>query len=467
MGIHRAVKTMSEGRRRVAMIGLDAVDLDFVRGNLGSLPVLKRALDTGLIRRLRSTADDLAGSVWPTFYTGTLPGQHGLYHHLQWSAEQMQIRRVSEDWLYCEPFWHKLSRTGLRTIAIDVPMTFQPKATNGAEVISWGSHDALRPFASYPDDLGRTVRAKFGHHPMGNEFPLNKSEGVLDQIRRELVEGASKKGELACWLAREPWDFFITVFGECHRGGHLLWPSEGARPTALLEVYQAVDRALGSLLELMAPTADVFLFAVHGMGPNLCQEHLLTHVMDIVNERFAGASEISPAARRSRSLIPWLRERLPPGIQNAIARRVPVGVRDGVMNHSVIDGHDWARDAGAGGARGPQRIRALQHPRPREAGHARPGFGPTASLSGPSHSLSQYLPIARRSTARPGCDRSPVGASRRSLPSLAGSDHQVDARAACCGSPVRRAAECPGGTDHQSRGQPPARRLLHRVAAGN
>ncbi len=333
---------MTDTQRRVAMIGLDAVDLDFVRSNLAALPNLRRALECGVTRPLHSTADELAGSVWPTFYTRTRPGQHGLYHHLQWDASSMQMRRASEDWLYSEPFWYELGRRGLRTVALDVPMTFRPRPINGTEIISWGSHDELRPFSSCPPELGRQVRARFGRHPMGYEFPLNKTAGVLEQVRQGLVEGARRKGELAAWLAAEPWDFFIAVFGEAHRGGHLLWPSDGIPPTALLDVYQAIDGAVGTLIDRLTPAAHVYLFAVHGMGPNHSQEHLLPILLKIVNARFTGTSENSGGGR-SRSLIPWLRQNLPPGVQNAIARMVTTQARDSVMNHSIIDGHDWTQ----------------------------------------------------------------------------------------------------------------------------
>jgi predicted AlkP superfamily phosphohydrolase/phosphomutase len=65
-------------------------------------------------------------------------------------------------------------------------------------------------------------------------------------------------------------------------------------------------------------------------------------LLKIVNARFNGTTE-SIGGGRSRSLIPWLRQNLPPGVQNAIARMVTTQARDSVMNHSIIDGHDWTR----------------------------------------------------------------------------------------------------------------------------
>ena len=76
---------------KLAMIGFDAADVDYIRSQLPSLPNFRRAFDSGLSRRLRSPADLLPGSVWPTFYTARSPGEHGVYHIVQWDADAMRL----------------------------------------------------------------------------------------------------------------------------------------------------------------------------------------------------------------------------------------------------------------------------------------------------------------------------------------------------------------------------------------
>jgi hypothetical protein len=95
----------------------------------------------------------------------------------------------------------------------------------------------------------------------------------------------------------------------------------------------------------------VILFALHGMGRNTSQEHFMPDIMDRVNARFItgdGAAEAGQPAQRAgqRGLVRLLRERVPAGVQNAIARAVPVGVRDAVVSRQVSGGHDWARTPG-------------------------------------------------------------------------------------------------------------------------
>ncbi len=335
------------------MIGLDAAELSFIQRHLASLPHLRRILESGTLHRLGSTARELPGSVWPTFYTGTLPGAHGIYHHLQWDPDAMRIRRVSADWLYAEPFWYALERRGLRVAAIDVPMTFPSRLDRGTEIINWGSHDELGPFRTRPDWLAGEIGRRFGRHPMGSEIPVRKSPAQLERIRRDLVAGARRKSALSRWvLERAEWDFYLTVFGETHRGGHLLWAESEPESGDLLDVYRAVDQSVGEVLDALKDRFDtIILFALHGMGWNSSQEHFMPKIMDRVNARFLPPDGIRPGDRVTplpgqRSLTRVLRERLPAGLQNAIARRVPVPVRDHVVSRQVTAGHDWNRTPG-------------------------------------------------------------------------------------------------------------------------
>lgn len=340
-------------QRRLAMIGLDASDLGFIQPHSNELPNLRRILAGGALHTFRSTADRLTGSVWPTFYTESNPGEHGMYHHLQWDARAMRIRRVTQEWLGMEAFWQELSRRGVRVTSVDVPLTFPAREVSQViEILNWGSHDQLGDVSCRPRRLEPEFR-RFGSHPMGIEIPVGKSVSELEKIRDELVRGAKRKGELLLWaLEREPWDLFIGVFGETHRGGHILWPdgpgTETIPPGALLDVYRAVDAALGEVLR--APSlagAGLIVFSIHGMGPNVSQEHFVPEVMDLVNAGFAGGAPAGPVKKEApRGFVRMLRERVPASIQNRIARLVPVAVRDEVMSQSVVGGQDWSRTSG-------------------------------------------------------------------------------------------------------------------------
>ncbi|MGZ5720610.1 MAG: alkaline phosphatase family protein [Burkholderiales bacterium] len=337
---------------KVMMIGLDAGSLDFIEASLSSLPNLRRAVENGVRRRLRSRSSELLpAAAWPTLYTGTPPGDHGFYYPMQWDPNSMSLRPVADS-LYCEPFWYELERRGHRVVALDVPETWPSRLQRGIEVTDWGAHDALSEFSARPADLAAEIRRRFGKHPIGREIPVRKTIRQLAQMRDDLIKGVRRKGELARWLlAQREWDFFIGVFGETHRAGHLFWPSpssEGRHHPAgeLLDVYRAVDEEIGRLLETVnLEDTTVIICSAHGMGANASQEHFTRKIMDRVNERFhpAGSASISQPGPRQRSLMRVLREKLPARVQHAVAQAMPVAVRNFVVDQAITGGHDWSR----------------------------------------------------------------------------------------------------------------------------
>src|SRR5262249_16914419 len=226
----------------------------------------------------------------------------------------------------------------------------------------WATHDETQGFTVHPPELEREIRRQFGGRQMGPEIPVQKSLKQLKRLRSEAVQSAVNKGAFVKWLlGRQEWDFFITVFGETHPGGHLFWPMPGnhtngsrVREEALLDCYLAVDRALGEVVQSCLDANTVLVvFSVHGMGPDTSQDHFTRAIMDRVNERFGvrhfdarTASNLLTAIPRPRRVMRVLRQRLPPGLQHAIGPPVPLRWRDAVVNRAVTAGYDWGRTPG-------------------------------------------------------------------------------------------------------------------------
>ena len=144
---------MTQKSPRLVMIGLDAAEPRLIEQWMadGSLPNIKRLRDRGSYGRLASSADWLAGSPWPTFYSGVLPDEHGFYHNLGWHPDRMKAVRPTPDDLPLTPFWRDLSRLGSRVIAVDVPMTYAHSRSTGLRspaghrTTGWCLHPPTRP----------------------------------------------------------------------------------------------------------------------------------------------------------------------------------------------------------------------------------------------------------------------------------------------------------------------------------
>ncbi|MBK8976574.1 MAG: alkaline phosphatase family protein [Planctomycetes bacterium] len=346
-------------RRKLLMIGVDAGDLVFIREHEDRLPTLRALLAEGTLTTLGTPAESLTSAVWPSFATGGSPGFHGIYYPMQWDPEQMTLRRVTDDWLGYEPFWYELARQGYGVTVLDAPFCPRSRLERGTEVLNWGSQECLGPFHSNRPELATEIRRRFGRHPMGDDVPLRQSAKGLEAVRRQLVTGAQRKAELACWLRdTTSWNLFVTVFAESHRGGHVLWPDFGGRPTdvppgALLDVYAAIDAGIGKLLDgIDRETTTVVVFSVHGMRTNYTQEHFVVPVMERLHRVYHGeaaapAGEAEPKGGGGGfNPMRMLRNAVPEKLQLMLAKALPASVRDFVVRRSLIGNLDWTRTLG-------------------------------------------------------------------------------------------------------------------------
>jgi predicted AlkP superfamily phosphohydrolase/phosphomutase len=351
------VKTSSGIDSRVLLISLDSADLDYIEPRLHALPNLRRVLGEGLVRRLATPADVMSASVWPTFYTGSLPGEHGHYFPIQWDPARMELRHVGRDWLDVEPFWRPLARAGLPVTTLDVQMTFPSRTPDGVEVVNWGSK-SLGDFHCNRPEVAREIERRFGTHVLEPDIPIEKSPERFAVIRKSLLAGVKKRGDLSRWLMQNTdWKLFVSVFQECHRAGHYFWtdtPAGSVAATddtdagdAMLEVHRALDAEIGAILDqvdLRSTTMSVF--SLLGMGPNRAQMHLVPDVLARINERFLKPGTAPTASRRKRSLMGILRDQLPAPVQERIALAVPVSVRDWVVKRTYTGAVDWRETPG-------------------------------------------------------------------------------------------------------------------------
>jgi predicted AlkP superfamily phosphohydrolase/phosphomutase len=143
-------------------------------------------------------------------------------------------------------------------------------------------------------------------------------------------------------MHREPWDFFMVVFGESHPAGHYLWhlhdPLHPAHPSggagrmghALREVYGAIDRAIGEIVSALDEHTTVLVLSVDGMGPNHSGSLLLEEMLKqrgllatAGDRRAPGSATVPPGADGSRGdLVKRLRNLVPGPLRLAISRHL-------------------------------------------------------------------------------------------------------------------------------------------------
>ena len=112
------------------------------------------------------------------------------------------------------------------------------------------------------------------------------------------------------YYAREPWDLFATAFADPHCVGHQCWhvrdanhPLHDPEAAALvgdpvMDVYVAIDAAIGRMLEDVDRETMVLVASCTGMGPNYTGNYVLDEILRRYHGHDEGVVLIEPVVHR-------------------------------------------------------------------------------------------------------------------------------------------------------------------------
>ena len=322
-------------KKRVLIFGIDGGTFNVIEPLLeaGRLPNLARFKAEGAAGVLYTVCPPLTAPAWATFQTGLNPGRHGVFDFLAPPGRGYHRRLQNASALRAARIFDTLSSADRTVGAVNVPLTFPPRAVNGFVVPGMLTPKFADEFL-YPPTLGAEMRA------VGDYFvdmdPAYFEEVAEEDFLRELrrVEGARKRVALYLWESKRP-DLFAVVFTGVDRLMHFYWD----RPELVREHYEWLDGTLGEFLE--AGDADVTAMVVsdHGFGPAEREVDLAGH---LVRRGFMTLHQKKgPSPRRFMDAVARLdafdlRKRLP--------RRWRAAARGRIMERlSVFAAVDWSR----------------------------------------------------------------------------------------------------------------------------
>lgn len=268
----------------VIAIGLDAAAPKLIEKFMsqGHLPILSNLRKQGTYAPLQNLDYYRAETPWTTFLTGCLPRQTGYWSPLKFDPHTYEAELIQAYDFHEYPPFYALDKD-YRVAVFDMPQTALSEQVNGLQVLAWGAHSAQTPSHSLPPEQFQAIVRKYGVHPgLHNDHANCYDLAALDKLEEILLTGIARRSAICQDLLRqEPWNLFLTVFGEIHAAGHFMWhlndtnhplyETVGCRASqdSLLKCYQAVDRAIGEILTQAPDNAHVIIFAAHGMDTNV------------------------------------------------------------------------------------------------------------------------------------------------------------------------------------------------------
>ena len=280
-------------QRKVAVFGLDGITFDLIQPWLdeGRLPNLARLIAGGASAHLRSTIPPVSASAWPSFFTGTNPGQHGLIDFTYPAHDSYDLKVSNSRTRAIPALWNIVNQAGGKAGVVSMPMTYPPEPIDGFMLCSFLTPSDDTQY-THPASLREEIATTVG------SFPLHMSEKGRGTDPRRFVQAVKemeveRARAVRYLLQHKPWDLFVYVFETTDNLQHEIWhvldkthPRHDADMAAaimpdIFDYYETVDRLLGEMVALVPDDALTVVLSDHGFGPF----HKFFHINNWLAER--------------------------------------------------------------------------------------------------------------------------------------------------------------------------------------
>jgi predicted AlkP superfamily phosphohydrolase/phosphomutase len=337
----------------LVILGLDAGDANLIEkwAKEGYLHNINSIMNRGCWGR--TTGVDLINEdgVWTRLFSGVSQKEHGFYYFRQLKTGSYDLYTVEKTEATKKVFWANYQGSDKKVALIDIPDLDCLPNLQGVQLFNWAVHNShYIPPSSYPGNLLATLNQKFGQPDNINEnFTSNLAEDK--KIYQRLKNRLARKGELCRYLlTQDSYDLIVAVFGECHTGGHQFWKyrpeAQGdekvTTPTeltyAIREIYQAIDREIGLILQELPPNASVVIASSVGLIDRYSTEGLIEDFCYKLGYQKAISDNNS-----ARSFLDILRHVIPETWRTFFSRHLPRDIKEKIFADTFRRKTDWSQ----------------------------------------------------------------------------------------------------------------------------
>ncbi|MDD5069868.1 MAG: alkaline phosphatase family protein [Candidatus Omnitrophica bacterium] len=273
--------------KKVFLLGLDGATFNVIYPLIkeGKLPNLAKIIKDGVYAYLDSTIPPLTPVAWPGMFTGKLPGKTGIFDFslptgkIDRKRPKPEVKRVNSSFIKTKSIWELLTERNMRSVVLDVPLTYPAYQINGvmiSRVMAADSKRTVYPQSLYKelkkqglilDDLTEKKEKTEDTHLSERKHCLKKEVTAAQkrQIKKErvnqMISGIDEKVKLVKYLNQtQEWDFFMAVFMEADQAGHGFWPDK----QKISKIYQRLDKAVGEIFSFLPKDCLKVIASDHG-----------------------------------------------------------------------------------------------------------------------------------------------------------------------------------------------------------
>jgi len=342
----------------LVIVGLDAGDPDLIQRwtQEGYLPTIASIMQRGCWGRISGPDLISTKGTWLSLFSGISRSEHGYYFNRQLKPGTYDCQRVTAQDAHALPFWWYLRGGSKKVAIIDAPDTYALMGVPGIQIADWATQQeyntAARPVSAKPASFLEDVHRLVGQKILIDAFKPNSHVHQDLEAYRLLLKRVEQKGMLCChFVTRDAYDLVVVGLVEAHTAAHRLWDyrPEGARHSdaanenselsnAIRDVYQAIDREIGLLLEQLTDKANIFITSLLGMKDQYPTNGLIAAFC-----RQLGYQSASGRAWGTVTPLAAIRRITPPQWRVSISRLLPVRMQEWLQADQFCNETHWGK----------------------------------------------------------------------------------------------------------------------------
>ncbi len=251
-------------RKKLLIISLDGFPFRLIQSvaEAGIMPFLKALFSHRSPEQMRSVFPTISCVAWATFLTGRNPGAHGIYGFIQKSDSGPFFIPDSRS-LAAPPVFKKLNAGGIRTVLMNVPVTYPPQRVDGVLVGGFLGVDVKK--IAYPPAVGTYLESVGYVIDVDTESGRAENQDVFLSLLQTALD---RRCEAFLQLTeQENWQYAHLHIMETDRLFHFFWSDVEksiSDPNRISAFFTHLDAQLEQVISSVEDDVEILLLSDHG-----------------------------------------------------------------------------------------------------------------------------------------------------------------------------------------------------------
>ena len=321
-----------------AIIGIDGATFRVIDEHRKSLPTFDVLMSNGYSSTLRSTDPPTTSVAWPAFATGRNPGAYGIYDFMNRDPKSMDFFLNDARERLEEFFWQYMDEsTGLGSIPIIPYHSVDGFFIQGS--LARINEDQITDPPSLADHIPRDYDYRIDWRDDNSEIVAGVKRRV--EARKQFFLDLVRTYDLGC---------YFLMFNAVDHIQHHFWaymddthPAHQDSPheETILDIYRAVDDAVGAIIDELPDDTNVILASDHGFMRNEMEINLNALLSERGYLKFnvsASGSVLTTLHDTVKKYLSYeqITTLLPKTLQDTLRSQMPI-------NENIHEAIDWDR----------------------------------------------------------------------------------------------------------------------------